>query len=73
VLTAFIVGILIGYIFVMWRCNSNLGKCKSRLDILLREKFPAEAQKHQNGSDRLAGHVIGHRMSNGLNFSSGAV
>jgi len=44
VLTAFIVGILVGYFFVMWRCNSNLGKFKLRLDNLVRDKFPAEAQ-----------------------------
>jgi hypothetical protein len=42
VLTAFIVLILVGYLFVMWRCYKNLEEFKSRLKTIVKDKFPQD-------------------------------
>jgi hypothetical protein len=38
--TPFIILILIGYILVMWRCNTNLVKFKERLRKTIKTRFP---------------------------------
>jgi hypothetical protein len=41
--TSFIALILVGYILLVWRCNTNLFTFKTRLKAIIRERFPIES------------------------------